>query len=138
MGFKFPAPLCDSWLTWHFQLDAGAGLFSDAGSSWLYLDCYTLELEDAYSDLPNVPVTIAGSVLEINDNDPFKIIEPKSFWGGFNVKAQKESALFVGLFIMIAANSGETMTQGQYQIFNMFPSLAPGVRYQLYPNEPPT
>jgi hypothetical protein len=43
------------------------------------------------------------------------------------VKARKESALFVGLFVMIAANSGESITSGKYQIFNMIPSFSPGV-----------
>jgi hypothetical protein len=138
LGYKFPAPLCDSRLMWQFQLGAGAGLSSDAGSSWVYLDCFTLEMEDAYGELPTLdPIIFAGGVLDINDNVAWEGMTPQTFSGHFNVKARKESALFVGLFVMIAANSGESITSGKYQIFNMIPSFSPGVRYLLEPHEPP-
>ena len=138
LGFKFPAPLCDSELSWQFQLAAGAGLFSDAGNSWVYLDCNIFEMEDAYGDLPNdVPTILAGSVLEINDNIAWKGNTPQTFDGRMNVKAGKESALFIGLFVMIAANSGETMTSGHFQVYNMGGNFSPGVRYRLDPKEPP-
>ena len=138
LGYKFPAPLCDSALSWQFQLAAGAGLFSDADNSWVYLDSITFEMEDAYGDLPiDVPTTLAGSVLEINDNIAWKGNTPQTFYGRMNVKAGKESALFIGLFVMIAANSGETMTSGHFQVYNMGGGFSPGVRYRLYPNDPP-
>ncbi len=138
LGYKFPAPLCDSWLTWEFQLGAGAGLFSNAGSSLVYLDSYTLEMEDAYADLPTLsPSILAGNVLDINDNVAWQGMTPLTFSGRINVKERKESVLFVGLFVMIAANSGETVTSGQYQIFNMFEGFHPGVRYRLEPYEKP-
>jgi len=138
LGYKFPAPLCDSWLTWEFQLGAGAGLSSNAGSSWVYLDGFTLEMEDAYAELPTLsPISLEGSVLGINDNSAWQGMTPKTFSGRINVKAQKESALFVGLFVMMAANSGETITSGQYQIFNMFEGFHPGVRYRFEPYEKP-
>lgn len=144
LGFKFPAPLCDSELSWQFQLSALAGLFSDADSSWVYLDCHTHELEDAYyfPTSTSIPVTLAGSVLEINDNTAYAGNVPQYFYGGMNVKAGKESALIIGLFVLIAANSGETITSGNFRVFNTFDCTSPdcytpGVRYRLYPNEPP-
>lgn len=139
LGYKFPAPLCDSWLKWEFTLGAGAGLFSDADSSWLYLDCFTFEMEDAYADLPDLPfhVVLAGSVLEINDNTARKSTTPQKFSGRINVKARTESALFVGLFVLIAASPGETITSGHFQIYNTLGGFYPGVKYRLCPHEPP-
>jgi hypothetical protein len=137
LGYKFPAPLCDSRLTWEFQLGGGAGMLSDAECSLVYLDCHTYEMADAYGDLPELPVVLAGSVLEVSENVAWSGNTPQTFSGSFDVKAQKESALFVGLFIGIASKSGETMTSGQYQIFNMFGGFHPGVRYRFDPHEKP-
>ncbi len=140
LGYKFPAPLCDSWLTWEFELGAGAGMSSDAGSSVVYLDCLTLEMEDIHVEGPTQtisPSILGGSVLEVSENAVWESIAPMTFTGRINVKQRKESGLIVGLFVLMMANSGETITTGQYQIFNMFDDFHTGVRYRFEPHEKP-
>jgi len=138
LGYTFPRPQCDSRLTWDFYLGAGAELNSDADNCRVWLDCHTVEHKDTSTEPPSLPITLMGSVLDLDVRGVWDGISPDERSGSFDVRAGVESTLYVCLYVTIVADDNVSVAEGFFQVFKIWGGFSPGVRYRLDPHDAPT
>ena len=134
LAFRFPAPLCDSTLTWEYELGAGASIICGAEGCGLYLDHYMLEQPDVGQEPETLTIMVAaGALLDLNESTAWDEIDPVKVSGSFEVPARTESRIWILTLASIWAQDGLAITDGQFQVFTELARFSPGVRYRFDP-----
>lgn len=132
--FTFPVTECDSELSWSFSIGAGTGVSIGADEGLVLLDYAVAEQPDASVPVPTVTIPLKGELVYANEERAWYGSPQIYNSGGFWVKKQTVSKLYVAYVVSLTALDGMVAAcwGGIFHLYDPI-SWAYGVRYSTRP-----
>jgi hypothetical protein len=140
LSYTFPAPTCDSFLFYKFDLYAGAGVTAIGEKGGILLDTVIGVQPDISEPPPVVHFPVRGNFYAIKGPEFWRSAPTQTYDGVFDIDAHKQGRLWVGLVLTIVAHDAEVVTEGLWHLWasgaihGFWASPSPGVQYVLYPH----